>query len=212
MSGLTCCISNLKSSRKRGGNPGIGASQITVKTAPLEACVFIGIKGLRGCLDFSLPTGRHTKQTAFGTMSQQFPTTAQVIYDVLSSDAGLMSLIGEYTFRKGQAYPAISILTPGADLPSLRATTGVECIIHDVGDITKYEYLTSDPARTSVLWSVFLVVWEPSTGSHMQAAAEKICSRFLGSNSIQTVAVADGLGSMVQTKVMIRSDMPVLAA
>ena len=145
-------------------------------------------------------------------MSQQFPTTAQVIYDVLSNDTVLMSLVGEYKFKKGQVHPAISILSPGADLPSLRSTTGVECIIHDVGDVTKYEYLTNDPARTSVLWSVFLVTWAPGTGADMQAVTERICSRFLGSKSLQTVAVADGLGSMVQTKVMIKSDMPVLAA
>ena len=145
-------------------------------------------------------------------MSQQFPTTAQVIYDVLSNDTEFMSLVGEYSFKKGQVYPAISIVSPGSDLPSLRSTTGVECIIHDVGDVTKFEYLTNDAARTSVLWSVFLIAWSPGTGADMQLTTERVCARFLGSRSLQTVAVADGLGSMVQTKVMIRSDMPVLAA
>lgn len=145
-------------------------------------------------------------------MSQQFPTTAQVIYDVLSSDTVFMDLIGEYTFKSGQNYPAISVVSPGSDLPSLLKTTGVECIIHDVGDVTKYEYLTNDAARTSVLWSVFLITWAPGTGGDMQLATERVASRFLGSQSIQTVAVADGLGSMVQTKVLIKSDMPVLAA
>ena len=123
-----------------------------------------------------------------------------------------MSLIGNYTFKNRQVHPAVSIVSPGADLPSLRSTNGIECIIHDVGDVTKFEYLTNDKARTSVLWSVFLIAWEPATGADMQTVTERVCSRFLRSNSIQTVAVADGLGSMVQTKVMIRSDMPVLAA
>jgi hypothetical protein len=145
-------------------------------------------------------------------MAQQFPTTAQVIYETLSTDTEFMSVIGEYEFKSGQSYPAISVMSPGSDLPSLKRTVGVECIIHDVGDVTKYEYLTSDAARTSVLWSVFLVVWEPAKGADMQRATELACRRFLGSSSIQTVAVSDGLGSLVQTKILIKSDMPVLAA
>ncbi len=145
-------------------------------------------------------------------MAQQFPTTAQTIYETLSTDTELMAVLGDYEFKGGQSYPAISVMSPGSDLPSLKKTTGVECIIHDVGDVTRYEYLTGEVARTSVLWSVFLVVWDPGTGADMQVATELICRRFLGSSSIQTVAVSDGLGSLVQTKILIRSDMPILAA
>ena len=145
-------------------------------------------------------------------MAQQFPTTAQAIYDVLVADATFMNLLGTYSFRAGQTLPAISIVTAGEDIPALRNVQGVECVIQDAGDFTKNEYISNDPARVTVNWSVFLVAWEPAKGSDLQTAAERACSRFLGSQAVQTVATADGLGSQVQTKLMIRSDMPILAA
>ena len=145
-------------------------------------------------------------------MAQQFPTTAQVIYDVLSSDVEFVTLLGSYEFRAGQSVPALSIVTPGADLPSLRKVEGIECVIQDAGNFTRSEYLTGEAARLNIQWSVFLVCWEPATGAQLQAAAERACSRFLGSEAIQTVAVSDGLGAQVQTKIIIRSEMPVLAA
>ena len=145
-------------------------------------------------------------------MAQQFPTTAQAIYDVLAADATFTGLLGTYEFKAGQTLPAISIVSAGEDMPSLRNVQGVECVIQDAGDFTKNEYISSDAARLTVNWSVFLVAWEPAKGSDVQAAAERACSRFLGSQAIQTVAVADGLGALVQTKLEIRSDMPVLAA
>ena len=145
-------------------------------------------------------------------MAQQFPTTAQVIYDTLAADSAFMALLGTYRFRAGQTVPAISVVSPGEDIPALRKVQGLECIIQDSGDFTKNEYITGDAARLTITWSVFLVAWNPAKGSDMQAAAERACSRFLGSEAVQTVATADGLGSLVQTKLMIRSDMPVLAA
>ena len=145
-------------------------------------------------------------------MAQQFPTTAQVIYDVLAADATFTGLLGTYEFKAGQTLPAISIVSAGEDMPSIRNVQGVECVIQDAGDFTKNEYISSDAARLTTNWSVFLVAWEPAKGADMQAAAERACSRFLGSQAVQTVAVADGLGALVQTKLIIRSDMPVLAA
>ena len=145
-------------------------------------------------------------------MAQQFPTTAQVIYDTLAADTAFTDLLGTYRFKGSGELTALSILTPGSDLPSLRRVKGVECIIHDVGDTRQFEYLTSDPARVSVTWSVFLVCWEPATGAQMQQATQRLMSRFRGSYSLQTVAVADGLGAQTQTKVSIRSDMPVIPA
>ena len=145
-------------------------------------------------------------------MVQQFPTTAQAIYDVLSADTTFTGLLGTYEFKAGQQITAISIVSAGEDMPALRNVSGVECIIQDAGDFTKSEYISNDAARLTVNWSVFLVAWEPAKGADLQAAAERACSRFLGSQAVQTVATADGLGSLVQTKVMIRSDMPILAA
>lgn len=144
-------------------------------------------------------------------MAQQFPTTAQAIYDVLAADTTFTNLLGSYEFRAGQQTTAISIISAGEDLPALRNVSGVECIIQDAGDFTSNEYLTGDAPRLTVKWSVFLVAWEPSKGSDLQTAAERACSRFLGSQAIQTVATSDGLGSLVQTKLIIRSDMPIVA-
>ena len=143
---------------------------------------------------------------------QNFPTTAQAIYDVLAADTTFTNLLGSYEFRAGQQTTAISIVSAGEDMPALRNVSGVECIIQDAGDFTSNEYLTGDAPRLTIQWSVFLVAWEPSKGSDLQAAAERACSRFLGSQAIQTVATADGLGSLVQTKLIIRSDMPIIAA
>ncbi len=145
-------------------------------------------------------------------MAQQFPTTAQVIYETLSTDTEFMALLGTYRFKAGQEMPAISVVSAGEDLPALRKVRGVECIIQDAGDITIYEYLTGDTPRVSVAWSVFLVAWDEAKGADMQVAAQAACQRFLGSEAIQTVATADGLGSLVQTKLIIKSDMPIVAA
>lgn len=145
-------------------------------------------------------------------MAQQFPTTAQAIYDVLAADATFTGLLGTYEFKAGQSATALSIVSAGEDMPALRNVQGVECIIQDAGDFVKNEYISNDAARLTVNWSVFLVAWAPAKGADMQAAAERACSRFLGSQAVQTVAVSDGLGALVQTKLIIRSDMPVLAA
>lgn len=145
-------------------------------------------------------------------MAQTFPTSAQVIYDTLAADATFTGLLGTYEFKAGQTIPALSVVSAGEDMPSLRNVSGVECIIQDAGNFTKNEYISNDAARLTISWSVFLVAWEPANGSDLQAAAERACSRFLGSQAIQTVATTDGLGSLVQTKLIIRSDMPILAA
>jgi len=145
-------------------------------------------------------------------VAQTFPTSAQVIYDILAADSTFTDLLGTYEFRAGQTTTALSIVSAGEDMPALRNVQGVECIIQDAGDFTKNEYISNDAARLTVNWSVFLVAWEPAKGSDVQAVAERACSRFLGSEAIQTVATTDGLGSLVQTKLVIRSDMPVLAA
>lgn len=145
-------------------------------------------------------------------MAQQFPTSAQVIYDTLAADAGFMALLGTYEFRGGGgAMPALSIVSAGEDMPALRNVQGVECIIQDAGDIKRREYI-GEAADLTITWKLFLVAWEPSKGADMQAAAETVCKRFAGSFSMQTVSTSDGLGSMVQTMVQIYSNMPILSA
>lgn len=144
-------------------------------------------------------------------MAQVFPTSASAIYDVLSEDSELLSYIGTYNFSNTESpLTALSIVSAGENLPALRNVTGVECIIQDAGNIEAKEFVTgeSEPVTT---WSVFLIAWNPSKGSDLQNAALRICELFVGANAIQTVATPDGLGSLVQTKITIRSDQPIRA-
>jgi hypothetical protein len=141
---------------------------------------------------------------------QTFPTSAQVIYDTLAADATFLGYLGSYDFKTGQGpITALSIVSPGEDMPSLRNVEGVECIIQDTGEIQPQNYLTDDPYMVTT-WSLFLVAWEPAKGDSIQVAAQHVMSRFAGAQSVQTVATTDGLGSLVQTKVMIKSNMPIL--
>lgn len=142
-------------------------------------------------------------------MAQSFPVSAQVIYQTLAADASLVALLGEYRFKSGDTAEAMSIMTPGSDLPMLASTTGVEVVIHDVGDVTSDQYLTDSPTY-STTWPVFVICWDGANGAQMHEVAQKICSHFMGSNALQTVAAADGVGAMVQTKIKIRSDKPII--
>ena len=144
-------------------------------------------------------------------MAQQFPTTAQVIYDVLAADSDFVAMLGSYNFRGNSSgeIPALSIVTAGEDMPALRRVQGVECIIQDAGDTTASNYLTGDAPILHTSWSVFLVCWEDATGAEMQKAVEHILGRFTGSSAFQTVSTTDGLGALVQTKVQIMSHLPI---
>lgn len=144
-------------------------------------------------------------------MAQQFPTSAQVIYDTLAADATFMSLLGTYDFRGGGGtLPAISIVSSGQSLPAVRNVQGVECVIQDAGDTEQFNYLTDDSdIRTK--WRVFIISWEPSTGADLQAAVNRVCRRFANSSSMETVAASDGAGALVQTMITIMSHMPILA-
>ena len=140
---------------------------------------------------------------------QSFPTSAQVIYETLSSDSNFTDLLGTYNFKGGGGpIDAISMVTAGADLPALRNVDGVECVIQDAGNSSLQEYYGSRVVVTE--WSVFLVAWGTATGADLQNAAEVALRRFASSEMVQTVATSDGLGSLVQTKITIKSNMPIL--
>lgn len=144
-------------------------------------------------------------------MPQNFPTTAKIIYDTLVADSNITDKLGTYEFKAGQTTDAISIVSAGEDLPSLRNVQGLEVVIQDAGDITQRNYYT-EQSDLIVTWPVFVICWQPSTGADMQSLTEAICRRFANSRSVQTVAVSDGLGALTQTKIMVMSDMPILAA
>lgn len=143
-------------------------------------------------------------------MAQQFPTSAQVIYETLSLDPTFVGMLGHYDFRSGQGpIDAISVTTAGEDLPSLRNVEGVECIIHDTGSKNQRMYLTSTPdIRTS--WDLFLIAWAPATGADLDAAANRILQRFRGASSSQVITTPEGLGSLVQCSIEISSENPIV--
>jgi hypothetical protein len=144
-------------------------------------------------------------------MSQTFPTSAQVIFNKLVADTTFMALLGQYKFEHAASpVAAISIISPGADLPALRNVSGLECIIQDVGSVSSNEYISGDPDFLTI-WNVFIVAFEPATGASVHNAVIRVCQLFVGANSVETVSVVDGLGAIVQTKIEIRSDRPIRA-
>lgn len=143
-------------------------------------------------------------------MAQIVASSPDVIYDTLVSDATFMAEVGEYTFLSGTTSPSISIVSPGANLPSLQAQTGLEVIIHDVADVKPRLYLTSAP-DLSIQWKVFLIAWSPSNGTNTMAAVRRIIELFPLADSVDTVNGTSILGVDFQTMVRIPSESPITA-
>ena len=141
-------------------------------------------------------------------MAQIFPNTASIIYETVLADTEMMNKVGSYSFKAGQSAPALSIVTPGKDLPSLKSIEGVEVIIHDIADVTRRDMYGSVILRKN--WKVFVICWDDANGAEVTELVELFMRKFSGATSMETVAVADGLGANVQTKIIIPSDMPIL--
>ena len=140
-------------------------------------------------------------------MSQVFPDTPGVIYRLLDADPEFGEYIGVYKFTTGQTKPAISMLTPGANLPNISNVEGVECIIHDISNVKRIDYLTNQSDLVSE-WKVFLVAWDQATGEDVNNAARRIMQLFRGATSTQTVRTSEGTNARVQTVVTIPSSQP----
>lgn len=140
--------------------------------------------------------------------TQAFPENPEVIYNTLVNDATFSSYLGTYEFVGGQELPAISIQSPGGDIPGVNKITGLECIIHDAANLRRRQFYGSTNIEST--WRVFLICWEPANGSVMINAATRGMEIFGGSTTLETVAVADGLGALVQTMLLVPSDMPIL--
>lgn len=135
-------------------------------------------------------------------MSQVFATNPETIYNVLANDATFANLLGTYTFKGGSTSDSIAILTPGQQLPLLESQVGLECIIHDSGDVSRRDYV-NDSSRLLTTWKLFLIVWDPATGAALDSAVKRIMHLFNGSTSMETLSVAQGIRARVQTMVMI---------
>jgi hypothetical protein len=144
------------------------------------------------------------------SMAQQHASSPEVIYNVLTTDSTFMELVGSRVFKAGNtALDAISIVTPGADLPAIKSTTGLEVVIHDVSDLGRRQYVTSEIDITTT-WRVFLLAWSGATGGTLNSAATRIMELFTNATTIETSPTPDGLGSIAQLLVLIPSDSVVL--
>jgi hypothetical protein len=142
-------------------------------------------------------------------MAQTFPATPQIIYNTLVADGTFMANVGNYTFKGGAgAAPAISILTPGKDLPSLESITGLEVVIHDVASMRRYNFYEDSTIEKT--WNIYLIAWDDNTGDQLTAATERAMLIFSGSNANEIVASPDGISARVQTLVTVPSDRPIL--
>lgn len=121
-----------------------------------------------------------------------------------------MSYVGTYTFKSGdEEVEAISILSPSENLPNLKSQSGLEVIIHDVGEVRSNFYVAGD-TDAIVSWRVFLIAWEGATGEVMTNATRRIMQMFGNAFNLQSVATPNGIGALVQTMVLIPSDAPIL--
>lgn len=139
-------------------------------------------------------------------MAQQHAESPEVIYQALTSDETFMDLVGSTKFAAGNTtLDAISIVTPGADLPSPIQTTGLEVIIHDVADLGRREYITDDIDVTTS-WKIFLLAWPGANGATLNAAARRMMQIFTKATTIETNPTPSGLGAVAQLLVLVPSD------
>jgi hypothetical protein len=144
-------------------------------------------------------------------MPQQHADSPEVIYDTLTGDSTFMALVGTTTYKTGSTeLDSISIVTPGADLPAVKSTAGLEVIIHDVAKLERRDYITS-PSDIVVVWKVFLLAWPPANGGTVNTACRRIMELFSGATVAEVNPTADGLGSIVQSVAFIPSDSVVLS-
>lgn len=143
-------------------------------------------------------------------MPQQHATSPQVVYDKLAGDATFMALVGTRKFETGDTVlNAISIVSPGEKLPTLKSISGLEVVIHDVANFGRRSYLTGDDDITTS-WRVYLMAWPPANGGTLTSAATRIMQLFSGATTINTAATPEGLGVIAQVLVLIPSDSVVI--
>lgn len=140
-------------------------------------------------------------------MSQVYPDSPEVIYRILDKDTEFSSYVGTYKFNTGQVHNAISVQTPGDNIKKIQSVNGIECIIHDVSDISRIDYISS-PSELVNTWKVFLVCWDPSDGDQLNNATKRILELFQGATSTQTVKTSEGARAKVQTLVTIPQTAP----
>lgn len=143
------------------------------------------------------------------SVTQNLVDSPEVIYNTLSADAVIAPLIGTYHFNDGTTEDAISIMSPGQELPRLKKVTGLEIIIHDAAQVTSHPYLTN-LADVISIWRVYLIAWPGSDGSVLNNVVSRIVQRFGNVWTIEVSARGAPLGALTQSLIMIRSTSVVL--
>lgn len=142
-------------------------------------------------------------------MAQTLVNSPEIIYDTLTGDTTFMGYVGTYTFTTGVTQDSISIITPGATLPQLQSTSGMEVVIHDVGMVSRMDYLT-DPSDSVATWKVYLIAWPGSNGATINNAINRMIRLFGGCRTVDISSAAVTIGALTQSLVMIPSSSPVL--
>lgn len=143
-------------------------------------------------------------------MAQEKVDSPEKIYETLTNDATFMQLVGKRIFKANNTeLDAISICTPGAQLPGVKSISGLEVVIHDITKLERYQYITND-CDIKVTWKVFLLAWPGSNGSTMNDAAIRILQLFSKAYTIEVMPIDNNIGAIAQILVMIPSDSVML--
>lgn len=139
-------------------------------------------------------------------MTQTRATDPQVIYDTLTGDSEFMELVGSRIFSVGDTeLDAISIVTPGEELPALKSISGLEVVVQDIANMGRRQYLTGDTDITTT-WRVYLMAWQGATGATLTNASMRIMELFSNAVTIETAKTPEGIGAIAQVLVLIPSD------
>ena len=134
----------------------------------------------------------------------------EVIYDTLVDDTQFAALVGSYVFvGQATAVDSISILSPNEKLPQLSSQTGLEVIIHDVGETRRVDYLT-DPSEAVISWKVYLIAWPGADGGTITAATKRMIEIFSNATGVEVIATPNEIGALVQNVVLIPSNAAIM--
>jgi hypothetical protein len=143
-------------------------------------------------------------------MAQLKADSPEVIYDTLTEDTEFAALVGSYVFvGQTTAIDSISIMSPNEKLPQLSSQTGLEVIIHDIGEARRVDYLT-DPSEAVINWKVYLIAWPGADGSTITAATKRMIEIFSNATGVEIVATPNEIGALVQNVVMIPSNAAIM--
>jgi hypothetical protein len=143
-------------------------------------------------------------------MAQSKADSPEVIYDTLIGDTEFAALIGSYVFvGQTTAIDSIGIMSPNEKLPQLSSQTGLEVIIHDIGETRRVDYLT-DPSEAVINWKVYLIAWPGADGGTVTAATKRMIEIFSNATGVEVIATPNEIGALVQNVVLIPSNAAIM--